>query len=404
MSSADPLATMRGQISDSWRRSSASGVAPDDDEAPITLPDDDLRSLRDEHPLAVALPLLEDVLGPAVRDSGALMAVGDADGQLLWVSGSSDVRRRAERIGFVAGSNWDERIVGTNAPGTALALDSAVQVDGEEHFRTAVRAWSCVATPIHDPHSGTRLGVLDVTGGTGLIVPHTMAMVRAAARMVEAELVVRGAGAPGVELPEADPAPLSLAALGRDEVLVSGSAVPGTLRLGARHSELLVLLADHPDGLTGEELAEAIYPGSAGPSTVRAEVNRLRAALGEAVLASRPYRLVPRVDADWLTVRARLAAGDPSGALQAYRGRLLPRSQAPGVLRLADELHWSLRRAVAASGRSELMSSWTAAPFGADDVELWRAQLPLLPTGSPLRTLARRRIEALDAELGAGTD
>ena len=58
-----------------------------------------------------------------------------------------------------------------------------------------------------------------------------------------------------------------------------------------RHAELLTVLALHPDGRTADELAAALH-GDAGKSvTVRAEVHRLRAAIGGGVLRTQPYRL-----------------------------------------------------------------------------------------------------------------
>ena len=116
--------------------------------------------------------------------------------------------RRAESIGFVEGSNWDERLAGTNAPGMALALDQSVNIIGAEHFRRSVQRWSCAATPIHDPTTASLLGVLDITGGDQIVVPQTMAMVRAAARMAEAELarelLTRGTEPPAPVLLAAD--------------------------------------------------------------------------------------------------------------------------------------------------------------------------------------------------------
>jgi transcriptional regulator of acetoin/glycerol metabolism len=179
---------MRAQVADSWVRSAAAGVEADRVEAPITLLDDALRDHREAHPLAQVFPLLDDVLGQAARDCDAVMAVSDAAGQLLWVCGTPALLRRAESIGFVEGSNWDERLAGTNAPGMALALNQSVNIIGAEHFRRSVQRWSCAATPIHDPSTASLLGVLDITGGDDIVVPQTMAMVRAAARMAEAEL------------------------------------------------------------------------------------------------------------------------------------------------------------------------------------------------------------------------
>ncbi len=185
---AAPPPGVRAHVAESWVRSAAAGVRADTVDAPITLPDDALRDLRAAHPLASVFPLLDDVLGRAARECDAIMAVCDAAGQLLWMCGTPQVLRQAETIGFVEGSNWDERFAGTNAPGTALALDQPVSVLGAEHFRRSVQRWSCAATPIHDPATHGILGVLDITGGDDIVVPQTMAMVRAAARMAEAEL------------------------------------------------------------------------------------------------------------------------------------------------------------------------------------------------------------------------
>ncbi|WOP18792.1 helix-turn-helix domain-containing protein [Raineyella sp. LH-20] len=431
-------AQLRTEISDSWDRCATTGVSIDLPAAPVTLDDGALRQRRGTHPLRGVRPLVEDVLGQAVRDCGAVLALGDADGHLLWVSGASVALRRAERIGFVAGGNWNERVAGTNAPGTALRLDTPVLVRGREHYVDAVRAWSCAATPIHDPVTASVLGVLDVTGGRQVAVPQTLAMVRAAARMAEAELArlapargpgdraaefgmdIGGRAAPGRDghAPDGstlnglalnrlgpdglDTDALRLDALGRTEALLS-RATGRSVRLGQRHSEILVVLATHPGGLTGTELADLVYPHPVSPATVRAEVNRLRALLGPEVLESRPYRLRAPLGGDWCTVRSLLTVGDVDGAVRAYRGRLLPRSTSPAVEALADDLEWSLRTAVLDSGRVELMAAWTRTAAGGDDLEMWTAQLHRLPAGSPRRPLAAGQVARLDRELGATT-
>ena len=64
-----------------------------------------------------------------------------------------------------------------------------------------------------------------------------------------------------------------------------------SLRLSQRHSEIMVLLVDHPDGMTGDQLAVELYADDVNTSTIRAEMTRLRALLGDDILQSRPYRL-----------------------------------------------------------------------------------------------------------------
>ncbi len=392
---AEPV---RAQISDSWDRSAANGVSVDLPAAPVTLDDGTLDERRARNPLGEVLPLLEDVLGEAVRDCDAVLALGDADGHLLWVTGSGAALRRAEQIGFVAGSNWDERIIGTNAPGTALRSDTALAVRGSEHYIDAVRAWNCVATPIHDPATSSLLGVLDVTGGPQVAVPQTLAMVRAAARMAEFEL----ARTTVVPRSPHRPADFALTALGRAEAVLAPVASPDrAIRLAPRHSEMLVLLASHPEGLNGPDLADLLYPQPVSSTTVRAEVNRLRALVGSEVLGSRPYKLRARIRGDWHVVEDLLSAGDVEGALHAYPGRLLPRSVSPAVEALADGVEWGLRAAVLDSGRTDLMARWTRTDAGADDLEMWQAQHRMLPAASPLRPLVAAQVTRLNRELAA---
>jgi len=394
---------VRAQVAESWFRSAAAGVHADTIDAPITLPGDALRDYRDAHPLAHVFPLLDDILGQAARDCDAIMAISDAAGQLLWICGSPSLLRRAESIGFVEGSNWDERLAGTNAPGMALALDESVRVIGAEHFRRSMKRWSCAATPIHDPSSASLLGVLDITGGDGVVMPQTMAMVRAAARMAEAELA-REMGSHGErERRHGGGMFVVLESLGRADSLltiVDGLGKRTSIRLTPRHSEILLLLASAARGLSGDELAVLLYEEDSSASTLRAELNRLRHLLGEELLASRPYRLVAELTADWLAVESHLAMGEVAAAMRAYRGPLLPGSTAPGVVRLRENIASSLRQAVLDSPEPDLMSTWTRSAWGADDYEMWQAQLNALGGTSPLRPLAAGQLARLDREFG----
>ncbi|MBS2940051.1 transcriptional regulator [Nocardioides sp. J2M5] len=395
--------SMRAHVADSWHLSAAAGVDAEAAEAPITLDAGDLRDHRSAHPLARVFPLLDDVLGQAARECGAIMAVSDAAGQLLWVCGTPSTLRRAESIGFVEGSNWDERMAGTNAPGMALRLGQTVLVRGSEHFRRSVQPWSCAATPILDPTSSSLLGVLDVTGGDDIAVPQTTAMVRAAARMAEAELA-RDLLTGRPEAPRSGPGlQVGVELLGRHEALltVSPDGRSGTtLRLTPRHSEIVLLLGTAPHGLSGDELAVLLYEDDGASSTLRAELNRLRHLLGDELLVSRPYRLAAAVAGDWLAVEARLAAGDLRGALRAYRGPVLPRSTAPGVVRLREQLHHSVRGGLLACREPDLMASWTRSAWGADDYEMWLAQLDVVAATSPVRALVEGQVARLDRELG----
>jgi len=378
---------IRSVVADSWKRSAGARVSADGT-APIDLGDDELAAYRATHPLARVLPIFRDLLGGLAEDGDHLMAVCDAYGRLLWVEGSASMLRGAERMNFVPGARWDEAHAGTNAPGTALAVDHPLQIFATEHFSRPVQRWTCAAAPIHDPATGRLLGAIDVTGGDHLANPHSLALVRATALAAEAYLSRRlpppgGAG--------------TVLALGRDEaVLTIGGR---RLRLGRRHSELLVLLLTHPEGRTGEQVGLDLYRGDQNPVTVRAELSRLRRTLGPEILDSRPYRVRGELEADFLDVTRQLDRGRVADALAAYAGPLLPSSEAPGVVRLRRLVDDRLRAAIVAGGDAGLLRTWVESRWGDDDLQAWEAYSALVP-GDPL---SRRRVADLTREYGLAT-
>ncbi|MGW7265407.1 GAF domain-containing protein [Streptomyces sp. NPDC054842] len=377
---------VRSVVADSWRRSARAGVGPDGT-ACVELTDGDLGAYRAEHPLARVMPLIRELMGTFAADGEHLLAVCDAQGRLLWVEGHPSTRREAGRMNFVPGARWAETAVGTNAPGTAVAVDRPVQVFAAEHFIRRVQPWTCAAAPVHDPRTGRVLGAVDITGGDGLAHPHSLGFVQAVARAAESHLAL-------LAPMRATADTLELTALGRDEALL---VLPGgrRIRLSRRHSEILVLLSRHPEGRTGDELLCALYEDeSVPPVTLRAELARLRRLLGPGVLASRPYRLTMPVESDVAVVERRLGTGAVAAATSAYTGPLLPASQAPAVVRVRRRLADGLRAALVACRDPDLLAEWAHAPWGEDDLEVWRALATVRPTAS-----VRSRLAELDAEL-----
>lgn len=184
------LSAVRRPIADSWRRSRAAGVDPSGDHLAPVLADADQTSARWEvHPLAAAAPLIEDSLAAIADESSHLIVVSDADGLLLWIGGNARVRlAAADSMNFTEGALWSEHGAGTNAIGTALAADHAVQVFAAEHFNQVVQTWTCSAAPVHDPDTGRLLGIIDLTGKMATVHPHSLALASTAARAVESHL------------------------------------------------------------------------------------------------------------------------------------------------------------------------------------------------------------------------
>ena len=374
---------VRSLVLDSWRRSVSEGVDPQADAPPLVWAPEDLAAARDRSPLQGAMPMIRSLLTQPVEASGHVVAVGDAQGHLLWVEGDKKLRSRAEEMGFVAGTQWSEGAAGTNAPGTALTLNAPVQIFASEHFRGTVQPWSCTAVPIHDPHTGRVLGVLDVTGESQVATPQALAMVRATAMAVEQWLAVQQPARVGAQL----------LVLGRRRGVLRRDG--HELQLSTRHSELMVLLAASEHGLSGERLAVMLHEHDVPLVTVRAEMARLRKILGEGVLQSRPYRLTEPVVTDAQEVIDALDRGDTRAAMALYTGPLLPTSQSPEIAEMRGDLRARVRRGALMSKDADALMQFAVGEDGRDDVEVIQAALLALPPTSPKRIGLMARLERL---------
>jgi hypothetical protein len=407
-------------IQESWQRSVRLHANPDNPEAPLAMDREELEEYRRQHPLAAIMPVIHKLLVLPSHDSGMLVAVGDEVGRLLWVEGDAALQRRAEGMMFVPGADWSEATVGTSAPGTALALGRGIQISGAEHYKRSVHPWSCTAVPFHDPDSGALLGVVDITGTESAVAPHTLSLVEATVAAAQAHLRVERlqlaaagqssqsrrrnstpntAGGPGTSSLYRN----SLQLLGRDQALLS---IDGrTVALSARHSEILALLSIHPAGLNAEELCALLYPGDASTMTLRAEMVRLRKVLQQinpdAVPQSRPYRLPLDLVPDAGQVLDCLQRGAHRIALEIYRGAVLPRSEAPGIVELRARVSALMREALLTDGSAESLLKYAALPEAKDDVDVRSAALKLLAPRSPKRAAVVADLERLDRELSA---
>ena len=181
---------VRSPVAESWRRSLDAGVDPSGGRLAAVASDREEASEHwQAHPLAEAAPLIRDCLASIAVESDELIVVSDAAGMLLALEGSTKVRSlAADSMNFTEGALWSETSAGTNAIGTALAADHAVQIFATEHFVEPVQAWTCAAAPVHDPETGELIGVIDVTGLKKHVHPHTLAIVMTTARAVESHL------------------------------------------------------------------------------------------------------------------------------------------------------------------------------------------------------------------------
>ncbi len=460
------VAEMREPIVESWRRSMAAGVDPGARVvAPVVAESDEAETLWEEHPLAASSDLIRACLSPIADGDGQLIVVSDANGVLLRVDGPESVRRdAAEAMNFSVGAGWSEVDAGTNAVGTALAADHAVQVFAAEHFNEVVQQWTCAAAPVRDPETADVIGVIDLTGRMRTAHPHSLACVVATSQAVHLQLTelmhVRDArllaryeqllAGPGervlvspsgrviagdarwiggnrillrpgggeIMLPSGKlafaeplgheeayvlhaqeqraahgrPQMMEITLLGREqaEVKLNGRR----LQVTRRQSEIVALLAGRPEGMTSEELAADLYGDAGRPGTVRVQMYRIRKLLGPAVKTD-PYRIVVDVRSDWAQVQALLNRGLPREAADAYGGSLLPRSEAPGIVRERESLDAWLRQAVITSEDADALWAWVNTEAGKDDLLAWRRLLSRLRYVDPRHSLAATRVATL---------
>ncbi|MFD0361295.1 transcriptional regulator [Nocardia sp. GCM10030253] len=386
--------SVRPVVLDSWHRSRNNGVNPDSFGDGLDLDGLELQRYRTAHPTALIRPVVRKLLVEDAAEAGLLVAISDAKGRLLWVEGDSKAKDRALAMNFVEGADWSEDRVGTNAPGTALALDHHVQIFGAEHFSRVVHEWSCSAAPVHDPLSGRIIGAIDITGGPRVAAPEVLSLIRATVLAAESELRLHLLNSPK----PLDPTTARLQVLGSDRPSLTRGGE--RIRLSQRHAEILLLLANHPEGLSADHLAMLLDESELDPVTVRAELSRVRKMLGAGDLGSRPYRLLIDLDTDVDEVRRALARGDTAAALRAYPGPVLPRSLAPGIDELRVELRGRLRAALLRAGDRRLLARWTSSVDGREDIAAWTAYLASLDRQSSMYAQVKMQLTLLDHKLG----
>lgn len=396
-------AAIRRVVVESWQRSIATGVDPDLSGSPaagaLCRNETTLAEMRAGHPLAAMLPVIRRLLVSDAADSGVVVAISATDGTLLWVEGDTAACRRAESMNFVPGADWSERGAGTNAPGTALALDREVQIRESEHFSRIVQPWSCTAVPVHDPATGALIGAVDLTGDGQVASPQALGLVRATVAAIEGQLALMHLTAPSTS----STAQPRLIVLGGDRPRWMAPDDDGRVRscpLTGRHADILVLLTRHPEGLSADHLALLLDEKDLDVVTVRAEMSRLRRVIGPHHLESRPYRLTGLVSSDVSEVFDALAADDVEGALSSYAGPLLPQSVSPAIARVRTELSMSVRGAVLTAGRPALLRRWLETPEGRDDRDGWQLLRDVSGTAPAARARATGHLAGLDLELG----
>ena len=179
------------RLSRSWQRSIAAGLLP---VGRLTSTDNesgsDLRhSLARNHELlAHSRPVME-YLFEQVRHIQSVVILADNRGTLMHTLGDPYFLTKAERVALATGASWGEEHRGTNAIGTAIAEECALEIHGAEHFLERNGFLTCAASPIMSA-CGNVVGILDISGDQHSAHSLTLGLVSTAARMIENRLII----------------------------------------------------------------------------------------------------------------------------------------------------------------------------------------------------------------------
>jgi hypothetical protein len=383
-------ALVRPEILTSWNRSHAA-LTTDVSAAPLA-DESETVSMWQDSPLQRAVETVEIELRRTAEDGDLVIAVTDADTRILWTYGGRVMRRKAESVNFVASGRWDDESVGTNALDLANRLAEPAMVFSAEHYAPIVHNWVCWAAPVHDPATGAQLGVIDLSTTWDRTHPIGLATARVTARLIETALP-RSAYHPSALVDDTSDPGLVMTLLGTAETRLDGRR----LLLNRRQTEVLALLALHPDGLSLEQLHAMLYGDQAVTfSTLKAEVSHLRHALG-GLLSSRPYRLLLPVATDVEHVLTQLGRGQVAAAVEAYGGDLLPGTNSPTLAEMAEYVAVAVREALLVDPQPEAVIRYSElAPYDTEVLEVCLARLagdqrnPSIPLLKARLAVARR--------------
>jgi len=375
--SGEDAGAVRREVLSSWQRTTHQ-VTPEVTAAPTST------HHCDPGPLLASTHILDREFKATMQDSGLIVALADARGLIVWTTGEPALLRLGEQANFVAGALWDEASMGINAVSLALTSDGPSTVWSAEHWSSSLHAWSCYAAPIRHPETDQPLGVLNFSMPWDRGHPLASTAVVALAQRLAPEILANS-GRSAVP----DPNVLLLHVLGRHRASLAGTP----LNLTRRQTEILVLLALRPDGISLEELHAELYGDAAvGIGTLKAEVSHLRRLL-EGRISRAPYRLAGPVGVDALDLLTELQAGRVRDAVARYAGPLLAWSESPRLIRLGRTVEVALRDAVIAGTDHEV--ALALALKLEDDTELAEHALRVLPDGDARRHIMRAHLTSI---------
>lgn len=171
-------------LSDSWFRSQLYGLDRTADDFPRVRQGELADVLASNAGLQqFAQPVIQR-LAQQMAQQQSVVVLSDASGLVLHTFGDMQSMERAQQFALAPGNLWSECGRGTNAIGTALAINDGCEIDGQQHFLTLNQDLYCAAMPLQMPNEQIA-GVIDISGPAHFSHAHTFGWVKAAAKQIE---------------------------------------------------------------------------------------------------------------------------------------------------------------------------------------------------------------------------
>jgi len=146
-----------------------------------------------------ALRLADEVLGAEPH----MVILTDAEGLCLRLLAPVDQTRTETAGNMFEGASWNERDVGSNGLGSAVATRAPVVIVGPQHFADPFQQWTCMGVPLRDP-GGSFVGVFNLSVRNDRMSRHTWGWTLSMAQNIEAAMASKRPPDPREELAAVD--------------------------------------------------------------------------------------------------------------------------------------------------------------------------------------------------------
>ena len=171
---------LRPSVLDSWRRSQAVHIHPDQIELPyVREPNIGSRLAR------AAAPVLQRVTDDLAAQAVSVVLTSTDGVVVERTAAEVSILNALDRVSLVPGYSLAEEVAGTNGIGTALETGRPAFIRGGEHYVAMFTGFACAGSPIRDPITHRVIGAVNLSCLADESDPLLLALATSAGRQIE---------------------------------------------------------------------------------------------------------------------------------------------------------------------------------------------------------------------------